>query len=700
MRTKLTIIPASSLLLLASSAAVPLRWTVETSRVQPATFDVVRGETVALEATMQSGGKPFAMDSEPVCIFWQTNGMGSAWWTAPCVATASSPSGPTNILSATFTPEMDPGASSVIGFLGSSGSIYRAAFQLRFRHGPGAHPNDLPLPTPVIDFSRVTVLNPPWSGGGSGGVDTNAVVDIVRKTVDGSARLLPKYLHALDFTDSYPDAAAEYYLSRGDGRTDGGCSAVRDGGFLYRNFDFPFDERAEFVVKMNAGPNRFASVGVAQVGTNLTEQTVTSGKPSRWYKSLPGATVDGINENGVVCEINVVDGEPQWRSGVLTASDVHPLAAVRWALDNGTTAVMVASSLADRIKFPVGWAQNFHWMVADESSTYIVENGAYSNVTGRAVMTNFPIIDRVDGMGRERYNLLVGGESITNAWFTRAYSPSTDWFTDFGNSAAIMEGAKSFWNDGRTKEQHRGGTVYGQSWWQTVHTSIYDITNRTLRVAVQEIDDWYTFAVPSAGGGSGGVDTNALVDIVQPMIGEAIEANAKTGTNQQIVRGATNDDGIVQIDVRGAVTAGRANSSNTADADAFGCLIHENYAPKTELSSKFDKIGGKIGPDDDDSASFSFGNMQGDALNVSESGGALFSTSVKIRGFGGATLSVESYDDAHPASITKDGKEVATEEYVDEHSSPPSPTLRVYDDVQSCWWIGRMVNGVMSWEVE
>ena len=78
----------------------------------------------------------------------------------------------------------------------------------------------------------------------------------------------------------------------------------------------------------------------------------------------------------------------------------------------------------------------------------------------------------------------------------------------------------------------------------------------------------------------------------------------------------------------------------------------------------------------------------------------MFSTSVEIRGFGGATLSVESDDNDHPASITKDGKEVATEEYVDNHVSPPSPTLRLYDEVLDCWWIIKIVNGVMTREVE
>ena len=70
---------------------------------------------------------------------------------------------------------MDVGAKVYNCFIGSPSNIYHAAFQLRLRPSPGALPNALPLPTPVIDFARVLVLNPPWGSGGGGGCDTNAV---------------------------------------------------------------------------------------------------------------------------------------------------------------------------------------------------------------------------------------------------------------------------------------------------------------------------------------------------------------------------------------------------------------------------------------------------------------------------------------------------------------------------------------------
>ena len=76
-------------------AAVPLRWTVETSRVQPAVFEAYQGETLTFEAALQSHGKPLAA---PVnySFFWQTNGMGNAYWEAPCPVPSCRPRCPDN----------------------------------------------------------------------------------------------------------------------------------------------------------------------------------------------------------------------------------------------------------------------------------------------------------------------------------------------------------------------------------------------------------------------------------------------------------------------------------------------------------------------------------------------------------------------------------------------------------------------------
>ena len=503
-------------LALALPAAVPIRWTVETSRVQPAQFEAFKGESIALEAALQSDGKPLEIEGEPH-LYWQTNGMGAAWWTAPAAVSS-------NVLSATWTPAMDVGANAYTCFIGVTGSIYRAAFQLRIRHAPGEFPNELPLPVPVIDFDRVTVLHPPWPSIEAvppivSNVVTKSYVEAlgIKAGAEGAARPLPKYLHALDFADSYPDDAAWYHSQ--SAASDAQCSARRDGNALERNYDWRFDDAAEFVVRMAAGADRCASVGVANVGTNLTETFVNSGKWSRYYKALPGHTVDGINENGVVAEVNVVGG--MWPR---TTGEIHALGAVRWALDHATSAAMAASNLAAKVYVPADYGENFHWMLADERETWIVENGEAHQVTNApAVMTNFALYPtRGAGEGQERYDALMGGANITSQWWTLTYTPSGYRPSDLPGIDA--EGLAALWNywGNNPRESHRGEAFGGESWWQTVHTSIYDISNRTVRIAVQETPDWYTFAVPSAGG----VDAEAVREIVEPMIDEATSNKA------------------------------------------------------------------------------------------------------------------------------------------------------------------------------
>lgn len=170
---------------LAASAAVPLRWTVETSRATPAQFEAYQGETLSFEAALQSYGKPLEAPSN-YSLYWQTNGMGSTYWSVPVRVSSSSTGTGTshsNLMYATWSPTNDVGAKVYNCFIGKPGTIYHAAFQLRLRPSPGATPNELPLPQKVIDFAKVTVLNPPWSGGGGGCVDTNAVREIAREEI-------------------------------------------------------------------------------------------------------------------------------------------------------------------------------------------------------------------------------------------------------------------------------------------------------------------------------------------------------------------------------------------------------------------------------------------------------------------------------------------------------------------------------------
>ena len=160
-------------------AAVPLRWTVETSRAQVAQFEAYRGETLDLEATMKSYGSPLATPVQP-SLYWQTNGMGAAWWTAP--ATASG-----NVLRATWSPTNDCGGTVYNCIIGGPDATYRAAFRLRMLPSPGFTPNHIPLPTVKAESDPVFSAWLATNEFCSAGVDTNAVKDLISSATKGLA---------------------------------------------------------------------------------------------------------------------------------------------------------------------------------------------------------------------------------------------------------------------------------------------------------------------------------------------------------------------------------------------------------------------------------------------------------------------------------------------------------------------------------
>ena len=119
-------------------ASVPLAWDVRPGQPAPVMFDRYHGETIDFSATFRGFGElPFVPGAD-IRLWYQTNGMGSAWWSVS--ATIQS-----NVLSATWSPVLDPGADRVSLFFGAPSNAYAAAV-LRLRHSPGFAPGAMPDP--------------------------------------------------------------------------------------------------------------------------------------------------------------------------------------------------------------------------------------------------------------------------------------------------------------------------------------------------------------------------------------------------------------------------------------------------------------------------------------------------------------------------------------------------------------------------
>lgn len=156
MKASLTILAT---LISAAVGAVPVSWTVETSRVAEKHFDAYHGETLDIEAAFTRFGSPLPLDGCVAKLYFQTNGMDSAWWSVLGACSG-------NVARVTFLPSMDPGAGKLRAFVriddGASNVSYRASATITFRNSPGNVPNSIPLPVAMLDFSKVRTVNAPW----------------------------------------------------------------------------------------------------------------------------------------------------------------------------------------------------------------------------------------------------------------------------------------------------------------------------------------------------------------------------------------------------------------------------------------------------------------------------------------------------------------------------------------------------------
>lgn len=87
----------------------------------------------------------------------------------------------------------------------------------------------------------------------------------------------------------------------------GGCSSVYTNGLLGRNYDWYYDNSVTFVVRTSANESRHASIGAATIAS-LEKDFVEDGTWDDMYAVLPSVMLDGINDAGVMCNINVVPG--------------------------------------------------------------------------------------------------------------------------------------------------------------------------------------------------------------------------------------------------------------------------------------------------------------------------------------------------------------------------------------------------------
>ncbi|MBQ7154604.1 MAG: linear amide C-N hydrolase, partial [Synergistaceae bacterium] len=181
---------------------------------------------------------------------------------------------------------------------------------------------------------------------------------------------LADYLYTMEYTDYVPDLTTGEHVKTGFA-----CSSVRSGNFYGRNLDLDYADVPEFVIKVAAKEGRYASIGLAAILT-LKSNGVDSVSEAELL-ALPNMTFDGINENGVAMNSNVVPAVDLDFATLLSTKygkpRIHALAVVRYVLDHAKSAAH-GVELLKNMDIYVGYGTwGLHWMLSDDKETYIIE---------------------------------------------------------------------------------------------------------------------------------------------------------------------------------------------------------------------------------------------------------------------------------------------------------------------------------------
>lgn len=340
------------------------------------------------------------------------------------------------------------------------------------------------------------------------------------------------YLYEIEYSDYVPDNAENYIRTMENITRGGGCTVTRNGNFVGRNYDYFYSEMAEFVIHVPAKPGRYGSVGVATSIFELTPEMAEKDPNGEYFDFLPYLTVDGINDQGLYCNLNMVTKE-----GTCTTTGTNPggeplylAMPVRYVLDNCATALEACQALEKaNIIFSTVMGE-FHLFIADKNDTYVVEikdnKFIYAHPKDN-IMTNFYVLTDAflnkndygllypDGTERydyvkEHYEEMTSKDAVSNVMKGIRYSQTYDmattpfWYSEyyghFYNGEYIsIETPKEFYAEHikETCEAFQNKTRnYLLGLWITTHTSVYDIAERTLRVYSQEdYDHPYEFKI-------------------------------------------------------------------------------------------------------------------------------------------------------------------------------------------------------------
>lgn len=367
-----------------------------------------------------------------------------------------------------------------------------------------------------------------------------------------SIRVIDDYLCEISYNELDYGFAKFYFRSKNPIQCQAGCSSFRVGNLYCRNFDYYYDNSLSFVVRTLATKERYAVLGVAGGLANLTKKSLEHPYDDV-FKILPFCLLDGVNENGLFCNINLVPAD----KGLTTATipsiekrdEICASMLVRYILDKFTTVDEAVDYITKYVSiYPSQALQasgyETHYMIGDSQGTYTLEfvNNAIS-LTETSILTNFfiagvtfnpdgSVYTPADspskkpsvnngitqyGSGLERYNLIneviasvtseaEAREVLKSLYYTNSYTlPSSGttpfWYSEFVAkrfSTTVDSPTSSFgevieYEKQLFSKRDRNIPASEDRTWITSHSSIYSLDKEELRITSQEGSREYKF---------------------------------------------------------------------------------------------------------------------------------------------------------------------------------------------------------------
>ena len=173
---------------------------------------------------------------------------------------------------------------------------------------------------------------------------------------------------------------AKTYLSKSNKASVAGCTTFVKSGYFCRNFDWFYSNDVSIVVKVSGSENRYSSIGVAGMLPGLTAKNFNN---NAILDLIPFFTLDGINEKGVCCAVNVVskDISSTKKTEPLIKSDLEIPASmlVRFVLDTFDTAKEAVDYIRDYVSITLNkkiqdMGYEVHFLISSGyGDSYVVE---------------------------------------------------------------------------------------------------------------------------------------------------------------------------------------------------------------------------------------------------------------------------------------------------------------------------------------